>query len=46
MINNIFKGKIFKTNISSNIQFNKLFSQYSIEETYHSEVIAEDLREL
>ena len=46
MINNIFKGKIYKTNISSNIQFNKLFSQYSIEETYHSEVIAEDLREL
>lgn len=46
MINNISKGKIFKTNISSNIQFNKLFSQYSIEETYHNEVIAEDLREL
>ena len=46
IIKNIFKGKIFKTNISSNIQFNKLFSKYSIDKTYHNEVIFEDLKEL
>ena len=46
IIKNIFKSKIFRTNISSNIQFNKLFSQYSIDKTYHNEVIFEDLREL
>lgn len=46
LIKNVFKGKIFKTNISSNIQFNKLFSKYSIDKTYHNEVIFEDLKEL
>ena len=37
---------IYITNISSNIQFNKLFSDYSIDKTYNNEIIMEDLREL
>ena len=46
IIKSIPKSKMLKTNISSNIQFNKLFSHYSIDKTYHNEVISEDLKEL
>ena len=46
LIKGISKENIYKTNISSNIQFNKLFSDYSIDKTYNNEVIMEDLREL
>lgn len=37
---------MYYSNISSNIQFNKLFSNYSIDKTYKDSVIVEDLREL
>jgi len=37
---------IYSTNISSNIQFSKLFSNSSISNTYNSEVVVEELREL
>jgi len=37
---------LYYTNISSNIQFSKLFSNYSISNTYGNEVVIEELREL
>ena len=46
LIKSLSKDNLYKTNISSNIQFNKLFSGYSIDKTYNDEVIMEDLREL
>lgn len=46
LIKGIAKENLYKTNISSNIQFSKLFSNYSIDKTYNNEVIMEDLREL
>lgn len=46
IVKNIYKDNLYKTNISSNIKFNKIFSDYSIDKTYNNEVIIEDLREL
>jgi signal peptidase len=46
LVKSIAKENLYKTNISSNIQFSKLFSDYSIDKTYNNEVIIEDLREL
>lgn len=46
LVKSVTKDNLYKTNISSSIQFNKLFSDYSIDKTYNDEVIMEDLREL
>lgn len=46
LVKSVSKENLYKTNISSNIQFNKLFSDYSIDKTYGNEIIMEDLREL
>ena len=45
--NGLFEpGNLIMTNISSSIQFSKIFSDYIIDKTYGSEVILEDLREV
>lgn len=40
------KTNIYNTNIGTNIKFNKLFSNYSINKTYEDDIVTEDLREL
>lgn len=45
--NGVFEpGNLVMTNISSSIQFSKIFSDYIIDKTYASEVVLEDLREV
>lgn len=45
--NGLFEpGNLIMTNISSSIQFSKIFSDYIIDKTYGSEIILEDLREV
>lgn len=39
-------GDLVMTNISSNIQFSKIFSDYIIDKTYSTNIILEDLREV
>lgn len=46
LIKQVPKTNMYNTNISSNIQFNKLFSSYSINKTYEDDIVTEDLREL
>lgn len=44
---NLFEpGELTVTNISSSIQFSKIFSDYIINKTYNSDVILEDIREV
>jgi len=45
--NGLFEpGNLVMTNISSSIQFSKIFSDYIIDKTYASEIVLEDLREV
>jgi len=46
IVKQVQKTNMYNTNLSSNIQFNKLFSNYSINKTYEDDVVTEDLREL
>lgn len=46
IIKPVAKTNIYNTNIASNIQFNKVFSNYSINKTYNDELVLEDLRKL
>ena len=39
-------GDLIMTNISSSIQFSKIFSEYIIDKTYSTNIILEDLREV
>ena len=44
---NLFEpGELTVTNVSSSIQFSKIFSDYIINKTYNSDVILEDIREV
>jgi len=44
---NLFEpGELIVTNVSSSIQFSKIFSDYIINKTYNSDVILEDIREV
>lgn len=45
--NGLFEpGNLIMTNISSTIQFSKIFSDYIIDKTYASDIVLEDLREV
>lgn len=45
--NGLFEpGNLMMTNISSSIQFSKIFSDYIIDKTYASDIVLEDLREV
>ena len=41
-----FNNELIMTNVSSSIQFSKIFSEYIINKTYQGEIITEDLKEV